>query len=82
MSFNPQLKGVGETKWTGNSLYFATEAEALAYAEDLQGRWMGCQAGAQNRRAFETDEPVNSEWTNGRLTQLNERPPPPLTATR
>lgn len=62
MSYNPQIKGIGESEWTGNSLYFATPEEALAYAADLQGRWMGCKAGADNRRAEPSDEAVNYEW--------------------
>jgi hypothetical protein len=68
MSFNPQVKGVGEDKWTGNGLFFATPEEALAYANDLQMRWMGCQGGLENRRAAPSDHPVSHAWINGRLT--------------
>lgn len=70
MSYNPQVKGVGEDQWTGNGLYFATADEALAYASDLQSRWMGCKAGAENRRAFESDEPVNYAWRDGRAVNI------------
>lgn len=30
---------VGETRWATNALRFDTEAEGLAYAHDLYGRW-------------------------------------------
>jgi hypothetical protein len=72
MSFNPQIKGVGEDKWTGNGLYFATPEEALAYAADLQGRWMGCKDGAENRRAEPSDQPVSHVWIDGRLVTVEE----------
>jgi hypothetical protein len=73
MSYNPQIKGVGETRWSGNGLYFATEAEALAYAADLQGRWMGCQGGAENRRAEPSDITVNVRWENGQTHRIIAR---------
>jgi hypothetical protein len=66
VSYNPQVKGVGENQWTGNGLYFATPEEALAYAADLQSRWMGCKGGAENRRAEPSDAPVNYVWTEER----------------
>jgi|HubBroStandDraft_6_1064221.scaffolds.fasta_scaffold00345_2 hypothetical protein len=72
MSFVPEIKGVGESSWTGNGLRFATAAEALAYAENLQGRWMGCQRGAENRRAGESPDPVSHVWIDGRLVTIAE----------
>jgi hypothetical protein len=69
-SYVPEIKGVGESKWTGNGLRFATAAEALAYAEDLQGRWMGCQRGAENRRAGESTDPVSHVWQAGRAVAV------------
>jgi hypothetical protein len=67
MSFIPQVKGVNEDGWTGNGLYFATADEALAYACDLQGRWRGCKAGAENRRASESSDSVNYRYVDGKL---------------
>jgi hypothetical protein len=61
-SFNPQVKGVGETRWIGNGCYFATAEEALAYVEDMQSRWSGCQQGADNRRAEPSGHVVNYAW--------------------
>jgi hypothetical protein len=72
MSYIPQIKGVGESAWTGNGLRFATADEALAYAADLQSRWMGCQRGADNRRAAESDDAVTHRWLAGRLWQVGE----------
>jgi hypothetical protein len=63
MSFIPEIKGVGENSWVGNGLRFATAGEAINYAIDLQNRWMGCKAGAENRRAVESDDPVTHRWT-------------------
>jgi hypothetical protein len=65
-SFIPQIKGIGEDKWSGNGLRFATADEALAYATDLQSRWMGCKGGAENRNAGESSDPVSHVWRNGR----------------
>jgi hypothetical protein len=66
MSYNPQVRGIGEARFTGNDLFFETQEEALAYAADLQDRWMGCERGADNRRAFESEKPVNYRLEKGR----------------
>jgi hypothetical protein len=66
MSYVPEIKGIGADRWIGNGLRFATAEEALAYATDLQGRWMGCKAGADNRRAGESTDPVSHVWRDGR----------------
>jgi hypothetical protein len=63
VSYIPEVKGLGEERFVGNGCRFATPEEALAYATDLQGRWMGCKAGADNRRATESSDPVNYEWS-------------------
>lgn len=65
-SYVPQVKGVGENTWVGNGLRFATAGEAINYARDLQGRWMGCKGGAENRRAFETSDPITHRWVHGK----------------
>jgi hypothetical protein len=61
-SYNPQIKGVGEDSWNGNGLFFSTPEEALAYAADLQGRWMGCKGGPANRRAAPFERPPTHVW--------------------
>jgi hypothetical protein len=70
VSYIPEVKGVGEDRWTGNGCRFATPEEAIAYATDLQGRWMGCKGGAENRRAAESVDPINYAWANGRAVPL------------
>jgi hypothetical protein len=78
-SYNPQVKGIGEERFVGNGLYFATSAEALDYAKDLQSRWMGCKSGAENRRAHMTDHPVTHVWRNGAAHNIEQwSPPEPL----
>ena len=62
MSYIPNIKGIGEEKWTGNGLRFATPEEALAYCIDLQGRWMGCKPGAENRKAVFSIDRVTHVW--------------------
>jgi hypothetical protein len=69
-SYIPQIVGVGETKFTGNGQRFATEAEALAAAAEIQGRWMGCKGGPENRRAAPSEDRVNYRWENGRAIML------------
>ena len=60
-SFNPQIKASARQSGR-NGCYVATAAEALAYAEDLQGRWNGCRPGPDNRRAEPSSNPVNYSW--------------------
>ena len=73
LSYIPMVKGINESKWTGNGLRFATPEEALAYAADLQGRWMGCKGGAENRMALESTDPVSHVWdiVNHRMEALS-----------
>jgi hypothetical protein len=76
MSFIPQLKGVNEDKFVGNGLRFASKAEALAWAEHRQSIWYGCKAGAQNRRAFKSSDPVNYRYVDGKLIAVEPECPP------
>ena len=63
ISWKPEVQTDGTGKWYGNSLRFATEAEALANAEDLSMRWF-----AVNRlRAAPSDDPVNYSYVNHKL---------------
>lgn len=61
------MKGVGENTWVGNGLRFATAGEAINFCRDLQDRWSGCKGGAENRRAYPSDDPITHGWINGRL---------------
>jgi hypothetical protein len=75
VSFIPMVKGVGEDEWAGNGLYFPTAQEALDCAADLQSRRIGCKAGAENRRAEPSNEPVNArwDWVDGQVVHLEPR---------
>ena len=66
MSWAPQVVADDSGKWTCNALRFATEAEALANAHDLECRWLM----VRRVRAVETPDPVNHEWIGGRLIPL------------
>lgn len=63
MSFAPEVIADRSGKWCGNTLRFATEAEASAYAKDLAGRWVL----VTDRRVVESQDPVNYRWVNGKL---------------
>ena len=52
MSYRPMVLVHGE--WAGNALRFATEAEALASAENLMGRWLL----VEDFRADVSEDPV------------------------
>ena len=63
MSFKPMVSTGTDPKFYGNALAFATQAEALANANDLFNRWMLCT----DYRAVESDEPVTHTYSNGVL---------------
>jgi hypothetical protein len=50
--------GKGERAPSFNALRFATRKEALAYASDLYGRWMGCD----KVEVFPSSDAPNYEW--------------------
>lgn len=56
MSYRPMVSTGGS--FAGNGLRFATEAEALASAQDLYSRWTLCV----DYRADESEDPVNYAW--------------------
>ena len=54
MSFIPQIKGVGESKWTGNGLRFATAGEKPSTtASTSRADGQVARKGLENRRAVE-----------------------------
>ena len=55
-SYKPEVFVQGE--WSTNSLRFATEEEAAAYASDLYMRWTL----TEKHRAVPSDDPVNCRW--------------------
>ena len=55
MSFKTEVIADSSGKWEQNSLCFATLAEAVAYGQDLAGRWMA----VRQVRAVESADPVN-----------------------
>jgi len=71
MSFKPFVSTIGDDKFYGNALAFATEAEALDNARDLFQRWMLCTG----YRAIESDEPVSHAWVDGQLLNASECTP-------
>lgn len=68
MSFKPQVTTGSDPTFYGNALAFATEAEALANAKDLFGRWMLCTG----YRATESDEPVSHTYEDGELKAVEQ----------
>jgi hypothetical protein len=63
MSWKPEVQVVNDPKWYDNATRFATEAEALAYARDLEMRWTS----AREVRAVESPDPVNGKWVDGKM---------------
>jgi hypothetical protein len=61
-SWRPEVIADSSGKWIGNSLRFATEAEALANAHNLMMRWFA----VQETRAAESDDAVNYAWDKER----------------
>ena len=54
--------------WYGNSLRFASHAEADAYASDLNWRWTS----VRDFRAVESEDPVNYRWDDATGAQRLE----------
>lgn len=69
MSWKPEVIADNSGKWFGNSLRFATEAEAKANVENLMMRWTS----VRETRVVECDEPVNYAWRDGHLVNVEER---------
>jgi len=73
MSFKPEVIADASGKWCGNGLTFNTEAEALAYVNDLMWRWTS----VRETRVVEVDDPATHYWDGdkqsaGRIADLPE----------
>lgn len=66
MAWKPEVKVFGETKFCGNALRFATEAEAKGNVEALAWRWLA----VEEWRVVEVEEPVNYAWIEGKLVPV------------
>jgi hypothetical protein len=66
MSWKPEVIADNSGKWTGNTLRFATKAEADAYVADLRSRWTS----VRETQSIEVDEPVNYQWSDGHLVEV------------
>jgi hypothetical protein len=57
-SYKPEVIADSSGKWATNALRFATEAEALAFGDDLASRWTL----VRDYRASESPDPVTHRW--------------------
>ncbi len=62
-SFAPEVIADSSGKWVGNSLRFATEAEAASYVRDLSYRWLL----VRDTRVVASEDPVNYKIVDGKL---------------
>lgn len=62
MSYAPQVIADSSGQWSGNGLRFATEGEALRYAEDLMWRWTS----VTDYRVIESADPITHAFTEQR----------------
>lgn len=63
MSYKPEVKTIGDARWYGNALRFASEAEAAGNVANLADRWLL----VEDTRVVESDDPVNYKWTENGL---------------
>jgi len=66
MSFRTEVIADSSGKFVGNSLRFATRAEAEAYVADLSYRWTS----VRETRVVEDPEPANYGWSGTRALPL------------
>lgn len=69
ISWAAEVMVSGETKWSRNSLRFATEAEAFASASELSSRWMS----VREIRAWPSQDPVNYAFIDGRNVPIESQ---------
>jgi hypothetical protein len=67
-SFAPEVIADSSGKFVGNSLRFATFAEADANVRNLFSRWTS----VREFRVVESSEPVNYRWTGAGLEAVSE----------
>ena len=68
VSWAPEVIADSSGKWYRNALRFATEAEALASANELASRWHM----VRSTRAAPAIEPVNYRFENGANMRIEE----------
>jgi hypothetical protein len=66
ISWKPEVQADSTGNWNGNSLRFATKAEAEANVRDLAARWFA----VRETRVSESDDPVNYKYEDGKLIRL------------
>ena len=62
MAWKPEVRVANDERWYDNAVRCETEAEALAYARDLEARWTS----VREIRATECNDPVNGKWVDGK----------------
>lgn len=65
-SYAPQVRTGNDPKFYGNSLRFATQAEAEANVANLAGRWWAVVA----TQVVESDDPPSHTYIDGELGTL------------
>jgi len=59
MSWKVEVMVDDSGEWESDPFRFERKHEALAYARDLELRW----SAVRDRRIVESNEPINSRWT-------------------
>ena len=65
-SYAPEVIADSSGKFCGNSLRFATRAEAESNVNDLRSRWML----VEQTRVVESDDAPNYRWADGALSAI------------
>jgi hypothetical protein len=68
MSFRPEVIADETGKWLPNGLRFATREEAEANVRDLAFCWYA----VRDTRVVACDDPVNYDYTSGKLVPVKE----------
>jgi hypothetical protein len=66
MSWRPDVIADGSGQWAWNALRFATQEEALRYAENLASRWTAVRA----IRVTAVSDPVNAAFHDHTLAHF------------
>jgi hypothetical protein len=66
MSWKAEVVADNTEQFCGNALRFASKLEAEQYVMDLMFRWVL----VRKTRTLECEDPVNAEWKDGKLMQL------------
>ena len=66
MSWKTEVIADNSGEWVSNGLRFASEIEAIAYGDDLQGRWTA----VREYRAAEVDERATAIFVGRKVVYL------------